>query len=161
MIILAVLSAACAEKKEPKTAEAPAPLPPTMKQAEESTDIPSLSNAVTMVPERIKGKWRSVRFLVEDKKERSLKEFVVGIGTTWKVPDSALEVKVGDFLPDLIIQGKIFTTATDELKNPAIHVTVSEGGKELFNGWLFSLFPTMHPFQHERFGITLKDVVVA
>jgi hypothetical protein len=114
-----------------------------------------------MVPERIKGKWKSVKFLVEDKKERTLKEYVVGIGTTWKVPDSSLEVRVGEFLPDLIIQGKIFTTATDELKNPAVHITVSEGERELFKGWLFSLFPMMHPFQHERFGITLKDVVVA
>jgi hypothetical protein len=155
------LSAACADKKEPKLTQAPVPPPITMGQAENSSEIPSLSNAITMVPEKIKAKWKSVKFLVEDKKEKSLKEYVVGIGTTWRIPESSLEVKVGDFLPDLIIQGKVFTTATDELKNPAVHVTVSEGGKELFKGWLFSLFPMMHPFQHERFGITLKDIVVA
>ena len=143
--------------------EAPsAPLQKTERPGvERPSDVPDLSNAQIMVPAMVKGKWKAVKLMVEDKKTNQISEHTVDIGEEWMLPDSKIKVKVGEFLPDLIIQGTVFTSVTNELKNPAVRVTISENGKELFKGWLFSLFPTMHPFQHERFAITLKDVVPA
>ena len=99
--------------------------------------------------------------MLEDKISHEITEHTVNLGEEWSVPDSNLKVKVDTFLPDLIIQGKVFTSVSNELKNPAIHVIINENGKELFKGWLFSLFPTMHSFQHDRFSITLKDVTAS
>jgi hypothetical protein len=129
--------------------------------AERPSDVPDLSNAQIVVPAMVKGKWKAVKLMVEDKKTNQLSEHTVNLGEEWGLPDSNIKVRVGEFLPDLIIQGTVFTSVTNELKNPAVRVTISENGQELFKGWLFSLFPTMHPFQHERFAITLKDVVAA
>ena len=165
---LALLSALSCSRKTDNDLGAPlvAPRPqiagPSQSApAQGGVDIPSLSNAVTQIPDNVKGKWKAVKLLVEDRQEKSLHEYVVPLGSSWTLPGSSLQVQVDEFLPDLIIQGTVFTSATGELKNPAVYVQISDGGKELFRGWLFSLFPMMHPFQHERYGITLKDAVAA
>ncbi|MFQ5598736.1 MAG: DUF2155 domain-containing protein [Nitrospiria bacterium] len=133
------------------------PMPPPLRDGAHD-DIPDLSDARVVIPEGVKGKWKSVTLMLEDKISHEITEHTVDLGQEWSIPDSNLKVKVGTFLPDLIIQGKVFTSVSNELKNPAIHVRIVENGAELFEGWLFSLFPTMHSFQHERFSITLKDV---
>jgi len=156
VLVLSIIS--CSQKKEPKLTQLS---PPSAGPYQESVDVPNLSTATTVTPERLKGKWKAVKLLLEDRKEKSLREYVVPLGATWTVPGSSITVQVEEFLPDLIIQGTVFTSATDELKNPAVHVRILENGKEVFKGWLFSLFPMMHPFQHERFGVTLKDAVAS
>ena len=135
-----------------------APTPPPLRGGAHS-DIPDLTGATVIIPDMVKGKWKSVVLMLEDKKTQKITEHTVNLGDEWIIPNSNIHVKVGTFLPDLIIQGTVFTSVSNELKNPAIHVTISENDKELFKGWLFSLFPTMHSFQHERFAITLKDVI--
>ena len=134
------------------------PMPPPLRDGAHD-DIPDLSDAKIVIPEGVKGKWKSVTLMLEDKISHAITEHTVNLGDEWQVPDSKMKVKVDTFLPDLIIQGKVFTSVSNELKNPAIHVTIFENESELFKGWLFSLFPTMHSFQHDRFSITLKDVV--
>lgn len=141
--------------------QAPAPQRPSQRPGDAHSDIPDLSGAQIVVPASVKGKWKAVKFMLEDKTTNQITEHTAAIGEEWAVPDSNIKVKVGEFLPDLIIQGTVFTSVTNELKNPAVRVVISENGQELFKGWLFSLFPTMHPFQHPRFAITLKDVVSA
>lgn len=113
----------------------------------------------TVVPDDVKSTWRAVTIRVENKRDRSVKNYEVPIGGELTVPDSHLVVKVGEFLPDLVIQGALLTSASNNPNNPAVHVTVSEGGKEIFKGWLMALFPAIHPFQHERFGLTLKEAL--
>ncbi len=146
---------------EPTPVQQPdSPMPPPLRDGAHN-DIPDLSGAQVIVPEGVKGKWKSVTFMLEDKISHAITEHTVKLGDEWPVPDSNMKIKVGTFLPDLIIQGKVFTSVSNELKNPAIHVTINENGNELFKGWLFSLFPTMHSFQHDRFSITLKDVIAS
>jgi hypothetical protein len=83
----------------------------------------------------------------------------VALGQRLKIPGSAIDVEVLDFLPDLTITNSTFTSVSNEPNNPSVHVIVREGDKEIFKGWLFSLFPTIHPFQHAQFGVTLKEGV--
>jgi len=126
------------------------------------TDIPPISGtAPTVIPDSLKGKWRAVKLLVEDKKTTQSKEYVVNLGEELTIPSSTLVVKVEEFLPDLKIEETKFTTASNQLKNPAVHVKIMDNGKEIFNGWLFQLFPAVHPFQHEQYSITLRDSVAA
>ena len=134
------------------------PMPPPLRGGAHN-DIPDLSGGKVIVPDMVKGKWKGVAFMLEDKISHAITEHTVNIGDEWTIPNSDIKVKTDIFLPDLIIQGTIFTSVSNELKNPAIHVIISEKGKELFTGWLFSLFPGMHSFQHDQFAVTLKDVI--
>ncbi len=120
---------------------------------------PPPGSGTTVVPDAVKVKWKAVKLLIEDKKASTSREFVVTLGDALPIPESTLVVKVKAFLPDLKIDGNTFMTASEELQNPAVQVSVEDSGKEIFNGWLFQLFPTVHPFQHERFNVLLRDAV--
>jgi len=155
-----ILMAGCQSK------EAPPPQPPASPQSAPQpampTDIPPISGAApTVIPESLRGKWTAVKLRVEDKKASQSQEYVVNLGGELAIPSSSLVVKAEEFLPDLKIEGATFTTASGELNNPAVHVRILDNGKEVFNGWLFQLFPAVHPFQHERYTITLRDSVAA
>ena len=60
-------------------------------------------------------------------------------------------------------EGRI--TSSSEPTNPAVGIRVYEGDKQIFPapgkqwGWLFSKMPGIHPFEHPKFSITLKDGV--
>lgn len=130
------------------------------------SDIPIISGEPrTVIPEDIRKKWKGIRFVVEDRERKSIGEYSINIGDEFMIPKSKLVIKVIEFLPDLKIderrEGTIFTSETAELKNPAVHVAIKEDGRALFKGWLFSLFPDIHPFKHERFGIILKEPIPA
>jgi hypothetical protein len=66
---------------------------------------------------------------------------------------------VGDFLPALQVGGAEVTSSSNDPVNPAVFVTVLDGGKEIFKGWLFSKFPEMQPFEHPKYRITLVEGV--
>ncbi len=130
------------------------------------SDIPVISGEPkTIIPEDIRKKWKGVRLVVEDLRRKSMDEYSLNIGEELKLPESRVTIKVVEFLPDLKIderkEGTIFTSETNELKNPAVHIVIKDDGNIVFKGWLFSLFPDIHPFRHERFGITLKEPIAA
>ena len=117
-----------------------------------------------VVPPEVKAHWKAVTFIVEDKKGNTSKEFTVNIGDNFDIPDSKLTVKAGPFLPDFKMSAATITSVSNELNNPAIGVSISENGHKIFPssgewGWLYMNFPTIHSFQHERFGLILKEGV--
>jgi hypothetical protein len=57
------------------------------------------------------------------------------------------------------MDGTTLTSQSNEPKNPAAQVLIMEGGKEVFKGWLFMLYPTTHAFQHPRYGFTVVGFV--
>ena len=126
------------------------------------SDIPKIEGGgVTVLPDAVKGKWRAVRLILEDKTAQTSTEYVVPLNSRWAVPQTSLVVEVADFLPDFTIQGSVFTSVTPEPSNPAVKVTVLEGGKPVFDAWLFSLYPSVHPFTHPRYGLVLKEGISA
>ena len=157
--VLFIFFAGCSKKEPPSSSARPHPVSPP--QALPSQTPPIAGNAPVVMLDAIKDKWTAVKLLVEDKKTNDATEYTVSLGSELAIPDSSLVVRVNQFLPDLKIEGNAFTSASAELLNPSVHVQVLDNGKEIFNGWLFQLFPTVHPFQHERFSITLRDSVAA
>ena len=145
-------------KKDPASTQAPASSEAS-RQDMPSQNPPVAGEAPVIVSDAIRERWRAVRLRVEDREAGSSKDYVVPIGSELVVPDSGLVVEVKHFLPDLKLEGNVFTTASSELLNPSVQVRVLENGKEIFHGWLFQLFPTVHPFQHGRYSITLKDSI--
>jgi len=169
IMVLALVSVGC-KKSEPSYA--PPPSQPAAQNGGMSggapgsamttapADIPKIEGGgVTVVPDVVKGKWKAVILVVEDKGQKQSKEYTVEIGKPLQIPNSKIIVDVLDFLPDMKIENSTFTSASNDPNNPAVHVVVREDGKEIFKGWLFSIFPTIHPFQHAQFGVTLKEGV--
>jgi hypothetical protein len=170
ILMLVVMTVSC-KKSEPSYGPPPTPppaaqsggmpgSPPGSSMTTAPADIPKIEGGgVTVVPDAVKGKWKAVVLVVEDKTQKQNKEYTVELGKTLQIPNSNLVVEVLEFLPDMKIENSTFTSVSNEPSNPAAHVIVREGGKEIFKGWLFSLFPTIHPFQHAQIGVTLKEGV--
>jgi hypothetical protein len=109
------------------------------------------------VPDSVKGKWSGVVLVVEDKSTKKKQEFKVNLNSDLKIPNSNLKVAVGDFLPSFKMDGSTITSASNDPGNPAVRVKVYEGEKEIFKGWLYSKFPAIHPFEHPKYGLGLKE----
>ena len=149
VVLLAVVTVAGCSKKEEKS-ETMAPAGQVAKK-----------EAVVVVPESVKGKWKAVKIAVTDKTSNKENVFTVNIGGTLNIPDSGLSILVENFLPHFMMEGTTLTSQSNEPKNPAAQVRIMEGGKDVFKGWLFTLYPTTHAFQHPKYGFTLVDFIPA
>ncbi len=149
LLMFMVLPAGCKKKEEP-----PKQTPPPG----HGITIPKTQLKV-VVPDSVKGKWKAVKLEVTNKSTTNKEEITINLNSEYSIPDSNLILKVGDFLPDFRMEGLIITSASNEPKNPAIHITVLENGNEIFKGWLYSKFPSIHPFQHEKYGLALLEGV--
>jgi hypothetical protein len=117
------------------------------------------------IPEAVKGKWKSVIFVVQDKQTNKATEVTANLHSDVKVPNSDVKITVGDFLPDFRMNGLQITSASDEPNNPAVGIKVFEGGKQIFPepgkkwGWLYGKpeLRNVHPFEHPKYSIVLKS----
>lgn len=117
--------------------------------------------SVVVVPDSVKGKWSAVKIAVSDKSAKRQEVYTIAIGSEFKLPGSDLTLKVENFLPHFVMEGTTLTSGSNELKNPAAQLSITEGGREIYRGWLFTLYPTTHAFQHPQYGFTLVDYVPA
>lgn len=131
-----------------------AKMPPTSPHGE----MPKAPKTVT-VPDSVKGKWSKVKIVVEDRSTKKSTEYMVNLGSDLTIPGTTLKVAVKEFLPDFTMDGNTMTSKSNDLNNPALRIEVFEDGKSIHSGWLYIKFPQIHPFEHPRYGITLKEAV--
>ncbi len=166
LIAIALLLPACQKKEDqeaPKASMAKGPIIDTQigSQGHSGAAIQKTEFQV-IVPPEVKEKWSAVKFIIEDKEESKQLEITSKIGEEFKIPDSNLTVKTGPFLPDFKMSAATITSVTNDPKNPSVGVAIYEDGKKIFPpsgewGWLYMNFPTIHSFQHERYGLVLKE----
>jgi hypothetical protein len=150
MLIAAVAVSGCKKKEEQK----PQMAPPHGMMGEKH-------EAVIVVPDSVKGKWKSVKVAVLDRKSGKSAEYDVAIGSEVSVPGSGLVIKVDNFFPDFIMDGPVRTSASNEPKKPAAQVRIMEGGKEVFKGWLFYKLQSPHDFNHPTYAVTVAGFTPA
>ncbi|MGD8352218.1 MAG: DUF2155 domain-containing protein [Nitrospirota bacterium] len=155
---LALSLGACEKKEETPITGAP---PGTQPQGVQPALTMPAGQPEIVVPESVKGRWAAVVITVEDKVNKTSEDVTVKLNGSHTLPDSNLRIEVGQFLPDFKMEGMTITSSSNEPNNPAVRVTVYEGDQEIFRGWLYSKFPAIHPFQHERFGLLLKKGVTS
>ncbi len=109
-----------------------------------------------VVPDDVKGKWDSIVLTIADKTSNTSKDVTVKLGESYTVEGSTVVVKADVFLPDFSMEGTIITSRSAETNRPAAKITVTENNEEIFSSWIFSNMPSVHPFPHEKIGITLK-----
>jgi hypothetical protein len=112
-----------------------------------------------VVPDSVKGAWKAVKVEVEFKEKKNKKTFTIPVNSEFKVPDTDLTFKVGNFLPHFTMAADQITSGSNNPENPAAQLEVFQGGKEIFHGWLFSKFPAVHPFTHDKYGVALLEGV--
>jgi hypothetical protein len=148
--VLAVSLSACGKQEKEKSAMAPG--------GEAKLALPQKGQQATLsIPPDVKGKWKAIKITVEDKKGKTKKDYTVKLGESIDIPGSKLSVKAVEFVPAFVMQGLNITSASNEPTNPAAKIIVTDGGKEVFNGWLFQKFPTTHAFTHPDYAITLNS----
>ena len=141
-----VLGIGCKKKEE-----APAPSMPAV----EAPITVKKEEIMVMVPDAVKGKWKDITIEVTNKQTNQKSTITVPIGGEAAISDTKMKVKLEAFLPEFMMEGVNITSASNEPKNPAAYVVVTEDGKEVFKGWLFERFPAAHPFEHPVYGLTL------
>ena len=133
------------------------------KQDETHTQVSQVApgNKLTrvVVPDDVKGRWKAVKIAVQDKENSQQDVYTVNIGNGFVVGGSALHLKVEAFLPYFQMDGMKLTSASNDPRNPAARISISEDGLEVFNGWLFSKYPNTHAFQHPRYSFSLVDFI--
>ncbi len=112
-----------------------------------------------VIPDDVKKSWEAVRLSIDDKKSQKSDIVTIKLGEGYDIPDSELKIKVGAFLPDFKMDALAISSISNKPNNPAVKVSILNNGGEIFNGWLYSKYPSVHPFQHDRFAIILKEGV--
>ena len=118
-------------------------------------DMPKVDRKV-IVPKEISAKWKAVKLAVEDKTKKATKEYTINVGSSLEVPGTKIKLTVLAFLPDFRMGEKDITSASDKPNNPAAQILIQEPGKPEQKIWLYSMHPGVHPFQHEKIGLTLN-----
>ncbi len=154
VLVLALSFGAC-KKKEEKSQ-----LPGGHPGAQGSMSPGAMPNApkvqrTVVVSKEVASKWKAVKLAVENKASKTTKEYSINIGSELAVPGTAIKVKILSFLPDFKMSDKEFYSASEKPNQPAVQIAVTESGKEVFNNWLFSMQPGVHPFQHPSIGLVL------
>ncbi|MGD0884451.1 MAG: DUF2155 domain-containing protein [Thermodesulfovibrionales bacterium] len=161
VMILSFGLGACKKKEQPSAPNIPQMAPGS--QMPQGQMPPGMSITKTplkvVVPDFVKGKWSGVKLLLDDKATKKSTEFTVNLNSQLKVPNTDLTVAVGDFLPDFRMDQGTISSASNDLNNPAVSIKVTEGDKEIFKGWLYLKFPTIHPFEHPKYGLTMKEAI--
>lgn len=162
VLFLVSLAGTGCKKKEPP----PPPMPPQsapgmpgqpgMGGAPHEGGAPAVEKKI-VIPDAVKSAWKAVKVEVEFKVKKSKKAFTVPLNAEFKVPDSDLVLKVGNFLPHFTMSADQITSGSNNLENPAVQIEVFQGGKEIFHGWLFAKYPAVHPFQNDKYGLALLE----
>ncbi len=155
-VLLLVLVLALAWGCQKKAEEIPLDMP-----EETMGDIPMpVVPSKIVIPEEVVAKWKAVVLEITDKDTSERTDYTINIGDTAPLGTTGLTVFIEAFLPSFQMAGEVFTSSSPDLNNPAVKARITdETGAELFNRWLFSLYPATHPFDHPRFAVTLKDYV--
>ncbi len=170
IFVITGLITGCKKKEEqpvPKAEQIPAvplqtpmgqmPAQPLMSPHGDSAGAAPKVEKTIVVPDSVKGKWSKVILVVGDKVSKKTVEYIVNLKSDFKLPNSDLKIAVGDFLPDFKMTENSITSGSNELTNPAVRIEIFEGGKSIFKGWLYEKFPAIHPFEHPKYAITLKE----
>lgn len=148
-IIAANLVFTGCKKKQPEQMMAP-------QQQASQMGVPQKIETVLIVPDEVKKKWKAIKLNLTDKATNKSTLVTAEIGKETPLPGTNLKVFVEAFLPAFKMDGgQITSTSADQTTNPAAKVIITEDGQEIFKGWLFELYPTVHPFNHPKYTLSL------
>ncbi|MFN2387438.1 MAG: hypothetical protein ABR576_14330 [Thermoanaerobaculia bacterium] len=111
------------------------------------------------VPAEVGEAYSGIRLRWRDAASQKEGVLEVPLNGAARVPGTSLDVHAEVFLPSFTMSQDVITSAGVESDNPAARIEVSEEGKSLFAGWVFTRFPDVHPFTHPRVSLRLEGGV--
>jgi len=126
--------------------------------APNAPNAPKVPTRLEVPPEVVKA-WSGIRLHWKDSANGKDGTLDVPLGGSAPLPFSDIQVRADVFLPAFTMTGDAITSSSIEPENPAARIAVVEKGKSLFEGWVFTRFPDVHPFQHPRFSLRLEGGV--
>jgi len=147
---------ACRERGRPDPAVRMAPSHDVEQAAGEQAQQggPQTPNRVEIPPE-VQEAYSGIRIRWKDSQSGKEGLLEVPLGGSAKIPGSTVEVQGEIYLPAFAMSTGTITSSGIEEQNPAARIGVTEDGKEIFGGWIFTRFPDVHPFEHPRFSLRL------
>jgi Uncharacterized protein conserved in bacteria (DUF2155) len=107
------------------------------------------------IPPEVQEAYSGVRIQWKDSQSGKEGLLDVPLGGSARIPGSSVEVQGEIYLPAFAMSASTITSSGIEEQNPAARIGVTEDGKEIFGGWIFTRFPDVHPFDHPRFTLRL------
>ena len=156
-----LLPLAACRKEGGNLAQAPMPTAPSdpIHGGKPSAGMPTKKEAMVVLPDTLKGKWKAVRIAVVEISSKKETTYIVPVGADFPLPGTGLTLRVENLIPDFTMGGGLITSKSDNLENPAAQVKISEDGKDAFKGWMFAKFPDTHAFQHPKYALKLLNFV--
>lgn len=112
-----------------------------------------------VVPPEVREAYTGIRLAWRDSSTGKEGTVDVPLDGAALVPGTAIEVRGDVFLPAFTMTEEVITSGGIEAENPAARIEITENGKGLFAGWIFTRFPDVHPFTHPRISIRLEGGV--
>ncbi len=118
-------------------------------------------NTEVQLDPAVKAAWKAVRLEVVEQKSGAKEVVEASFGSAEKLGSSNLIATVDTFVPDFVMGADGIGSRSPQPNNPAAHVVISEGGKTVFDGWLFAKMRDIHPFVHDAYEVFLVEGVPA
>ena len=102
----------------------------------------------------VKAKWKTVKLAVTagDGKEKTMQ---ANVGGKLALSNGALELNVLAYVPDFQTVGGVVSSASNDPRNPAVLVQLSEKGKVIDNGWVFQELPEFNTYRNAKLKLRL------
>ncbi len=113
-----------------------------------------VTQPVELLPE-ISNVYSGIRIEAVNKNNNKKIEVIVPFNETVAISDTGLSIVTKSYYTDFTINAGGVKNVSMVEKNPGAKVTITEKGKEVFDGWLFQNFPDMHPFEHPEWKILM------
>lgn len=104
--------------------------------------------------DEVKAKWKTIKLAViaGEGKEQTME---AKVGGKLAIPGGALELDVLAYVPDFQTVDGVVSSASNEPRNPAVLVQLSEKGKVIDNGWVFQDLPEFNTYRNARAKLRL------
>lgn len=117
-----------------------------------------VTEPVELLPE-IEKIYSGIQIEAVNKKNNNKINVFVPFNETVKIGDTGLSIYTKSYFTDFTINAGGVKNVSMVEKNPGAKVTITNNGKEVFDGWLFQNFPEMHPFEHPEWKIIMLNGV--
>lgn len=154
IVLPLVIGSGCKKKNDETARSVSTETKAEQPRAVEQTTVTDSKEENVVVPDNVKGKWKDVNIEVVNKQTNQRNILVIPLGGEASIHNSTIKIKAENFLPEFSMEGTTITSASNDLKNPAAQIIVTEDGKEIFRGWLFALYSSTQ-FEHPSYRLTL------
>lgn len=102
--------------------------------------------------------YKGVSIRLTDRKTGERRDTFIPFMTPTKLEGTPLTVIVTRFFPDFVRTENGYASRSNEPNNPGAKMRITGGAHE-FDGWLFTNFPNIHPYDNPDYNLVMIEAV--